>query len=218
MIFKWQVFIFICGKDQNWGPTSYQASGDIVHCCTRLSVDRILRWSKQIANGKYKDNLAGQLTSVDVKLHHVLLDRQRCIKPPAGVTKSSVRRWPCKVSDCCSNGKKKQEVTKSQKSKNCDSTKLWKLWGECKYGSLHEISGFIQQVIKYIDYQPKMKACIVQLIVLGEPQKFILCQTWDFVPTRGGGVWPNPNFFFVKLAKIKFAFVNGQKCDETHNT
>ena len=130
MIFKWQVFIFICGKDQNWGPTSYQASGDIVHCCTRLSVDRILRWSKQIANGKYKDNLAGQLTSVDVKLHHVLLDRQRCIKPPAGVTKSSVRRWPCKVSDCCSNGKKNRKwqnrkspkIVIQQNCENCEAS------------------------------------------------------------------------------------------------
>ena len=35
---------------------------------------------------------------------------------------------------------------------------------------------------------------------LGEPQLF--CQTWDF----------------VKLAKTKFAFVNGQKLDEKHNT
>ena len=24
-------------------------------------------------------------------------------------------------------------------------------------------------------------------LALGEPQKIILCQTWDFVPTRGGG-------------------------------
>ena len=38
---------------------------------------------------------------------------------------------------------------------------------------------------------------------LGEPKVYFLSQTWDFVPTRGGGV---------------FAFVNGQKCDETHNT
>ena len=30
------------------------------------------------------------------------------------------------------------------------------------------------------------------------------------------GVSPNPNFL-SKLTKTKFALVNGQKCDETHN-
>ena len=31
-----------------------------------------------------------------------------------------------------------------------------------------------------------------------------------------GWLWPNHNFL-SKLTKIKFAFVNSQKCDETHN-
>ena len=39
----------------------------LVHCCTRLSVDRILRlqwWSTQIANDKCKDHIVGQLTRI----------------------------------------------------------------------------------------------------------------------------------------------------------
>ena len=32
------------------------------------------------------------------------------------------------------------------------------------------------------------------ILFLGEPSKLIFVQSWDFVPTRGAGVWPNPNF------------------------
>ena len=37
-------------------------------------------------------------------------------------------------------------------------------------------------------------------------------------PNQGGGGFSLIPIYFVKLAKTKFAFVNGQKCDETHNT
>ena len=51
---------------------------------------------------------------------------------------------------------------------------------------------------------------------LGEPSQKIFGDTWDFVPTRGAGVWPNPKF--ISKAKTNFAYVNGQKCDKTHST
>ena len=34
----------------------------VLHCCTRLSVGMMLRWSTQRANDRYKDHLDGQLT------------------------------------------------------------------------------------------------------------------------------------------------------------
>ena len=53
-------------------------------------------------------------------------------------------------------------------------------------------------------------------IVWGEPSIFFFQPNLGFWPNQGGGgVWPKR---FVKLAKTKFALVNGQKNDETHNT
>ena len=64
---------------------------------------------------------------------------------------------------------------------------------------------------------PKCDGTVGDTSSLGEPSEKNFGFSWDFVPTRGAGVSPNPNFL-SKLTKTKFALENGQKCDETHNT
>ena len=59
---------------------------------------------------------------------------------------------------------------------------------------------------------------IVQVIhYLGEPIKISFAKV-GILSQQGVGGCDQILTFFVKLAKTKFAFVNGQKCDETHNT
>ena len=57
---------------------------------------------------------------------------------------------------------------------------------------------------------------MMRRISKGSPKK-ISFDKLGILSQPGGGVCPNPNFF-CKIVKTKLTFVNGQKCDETHNT
>ena len=60
-------------------------------------------------------------------------------------------------------------------------------------------TGYLNMVLNWCKDTVSALAVLVGY-ELGEPSKLVSGKTWDFVPTRGGGVWPNPNFF-VKLSK-----------------
>ena len=55
------------------------------------------------------------------------------------------------------------------------------------------------------------------LVDMGGHQNCFSEKVGHLAQQGAGGVWPKPKFL-LKFSKTKFALVNGQKCDETHNT
>ena len=52
---------------------------------------------------------------------------------------------------------------------------------------------------------------------LTEPSKLIFGQSWDFVPTRGGGGLTQSQLF-IKIDQNLICLGTVHKCDETHST
>ena len=62
----------------------------------------------------------------------------------------------------------------------------------------------------------KKRSCHPGAGIRGAPSLFPLTNL-GFCPNQGGGGLTESQLF-CKIVKTKLTFVNGQKCDETHNT
>ena len=149
----------------NSGREEHIAWNQLIPCMSQSRPSQ--GWMTMFMFRKEWKPLSYLLRTSDANLHHVSLEEHvgsmmeawcnspMTIKPPAKVTKSSVRRRPCKVADCRRQSTIKSKKKWRKKFKVFEKVKSGDLWdfevsgGSGQHGSLYEVSFFVQQVTEF---------------------------------------------------------------------